>query len=170
MLLGNSHALVAQQNRDSFDRNSRKKQFDRKRVAETMRMSIRNVCEFEEFAQSRLQLRTMLSSFPLPLQKKNFSVTFGVASSADKTKPGSTVFTRTPVFCVYRNRRLPSSLSVLKLTPSQFASRCNEAIEQDRVCAGHSSARDSASPLCIGRLPREFAPSLRGQMEGWDRG
>ena len=38
----------------------------------------------------------MLSSFPFPLQKKNFSVTFGDASSADKTKPGSTVFTGTP--------------------------------------------------------------------------
>src|SRR2546427_12058551 len=54
VLLGNSHALVAQQNRDSFDGNSSKKQFNSERVAETVRMSIRNVCEFEEFAQSRL--------------------------------------------------------------------------------------------------------------------
>src|SRR6266704_529371 len=54
VLLGNSHALVAQQNRDSFDGNSGKKQFNSERVAETVRMSTRNVCEFEEFAQSRL--------------------------------------------------------------------------------------------------------------------
>ena len=54
MLLGNSHALVAQQNRDSFDGNSSKKQFNSERVAEAVRMSIRNVCEFEELAQSRL--------------------------------------------------------------------------------------------------------------------
>jgi hypothetical protein len=54
VLLGNSHALVAQQNRDSFDGNSSKKQFNSERVAEAVRMSIRNVCEFEEFAQSRL--------------------------------------------------------------------------------------------------------------------
>src|SRR6267143_2314587 len=50
VLLGNSHALVAQQNRDSFDWNSSKKQFNSERVAEAVRMSIRNVCEFEEFA------------------------------------------------------------------------------------------------------------------------
>jgi hypothetical protein len=45
---------VAQQNRDSFDGNSSKQQFNSERVAEAVRMSIRNVCEFEEFAQSRL--------------------------------------------------------------------------------------------------------------------
>src|ERR1700675_4041275 len=50
VFLGNSHALVAQQNRDSFDGNSSKKQFNSERVAEAVRMSIRNVCEFEEFA------------------------------------------------------------------------------------------------------------------------
>jgi len=64
------------------------------------------------------QLRTMLSSFPRPLQKKNLSVTFGVASNADKTKSGRIVLTGTPVFCVYRKSRLPSILSVLKLTAS----------------------------------------------------
>src|SRR5260370_5981758 len=53
VLLGNSHALVAQQNRDSFDGNASKKQFNSERVAEAVRMSIGNVCEFEEFAQSR---------------------------------------------------------------------------------------------------------------------
>src|SRR6266404_6001916 len=93
VLLGNSHALVAQQNRDSFDGNASKKQFNSERVAEAVRMPIRNVCEFEEFAQSRLPAPTMLSNFPLPLQKKNFSVTFGVASNADKTNPGRIVFT-----------------------------------------------------------------------------
>jgi hypothetical protein len=41
------------------------------------------------------RLRTMLSSFSLSLQKKNFSVTFGVASNADKTNPGRIVFTGT---------------------------------------------------------------------------
>ena len=54
VLLGDSHALVAQQNRDSFDGNSSQKQFNSERVAEAMRMSIRNICEFEESAQSRL--------------------------------------------------------------------------------------------------------------------
>src|SRR5713101_5281242 len=54
MLLSDPHTLVAQQNRDSFDGNASKKQFNSERVAEAVRMSIRNVCEFEEFAQSRL--------------------------------------------------------------------------------------------------------------------
>src|SRR5437016_1797830 len=38
VLLGNSHALVAQQNRDSFDGNSSKKQFNRKRRYLTLRI------------------------------------------------------------------------------------------------------------------------------------
>jgi hypothetical protein len=54
MPLCDSHALVAQQNRDAFDGHSGKKQFNGERVAEAVRVSIRNVCEFEEFAQSRL--------------------------------------------------------------------------------------------------------------------
>lgn len=36
------------------------------------------------------QLRTALSNFPTPLQKKYFSFTFGVASSAATTNSGST--------------------------------------------------------------------------------
>src|SRR5260370_18680848 len=64
VLLGNSHALVAEQNRDSFDGNSSKKQFNSERVAEAVRMSIRNVCEFEEFAQSQL---VMKCAAPRPL-------------------------------------------------------------------------------------------------------
>src|SRR6266568_2212021 len=91
VLLGNSHALVAQQNRDSFDGNSSKKQFNSERVAEAVRMSIGTFASLKSLRNRVCQLRTMLSSFPsfpLPLQKKNFSVTLGVASNADKTNPG----------------------------------------------------------------------------------
>ena len=72
----------------------------------------RCACPFGTFASLKslrnrvCQLRTMLSSFPLPLQKKNFSVTFGVASNADKTNPGRIVFTGTPVFCVYEKETI----------------------------------------------------------------
>lgn len=91
VLLGNSHALVAQQNRDSFNGNSGKKQFNSEGV-----VSIRDVSASLKSLRNRVcRLRTMLSSFPLPLQKKNFSVTFGVASNADKTNPGRIVFTGT---------------------------------------------------------------------------
>src|SRR5882724_6520757 len=99
VLLGNSHALVAQQNRDSF-------RWALQQEAIQQRTCRGSACPFGTFASLKslrnrvCQLRTILSSFPLPLQKENFSVTFGVASNADKTNPGRIVFTGTPVFCV----------------------------------------------------------------------
>src|SRR5258708_27932677 len=54
MLLSDPHTLVAQQYRNSFNGHTGEKQFDSECVAETVCMSVRNVCEFEEFAQSRL--------------------------------------------------------------------------------------------------------------------
>ena len=54
MLLSDPHTLVAQQYRNSFNGHTGEKQFDSECVAETVCMSVRNVCEFEEFAQARL--------------------------------------------------------------------------------------------------------------------
>src|SRR2546430_16250850 len=88
------HTVMVQQNRDSFNRHS--SDVSRKRCGcpfgspESLKSRRSRIC----------QLRTMLSSFPLPLQKKNFSLTFGVVSNADNTNSGRIVFTGTPVFCV----------------------------------------------------------------------
>src|SRR6266576_11606 len=54
MLLRDPHTLMAKQYRDSFNGHTGKKQFDSECVAETVCMSVRNACEFEESAQSRL--------------------------------------------------------------------------------------------------------------------
>jgi hypothetical protein len=48
------HTLMAQQNRDSFNRHSSEEQFDSERVAETVWMSVRHTRKFEESAQPRL--------------------------------------------------------------------------------------------------------------------
>src|SRR5258708_25980734 len=54
MLLSDSHTLMAQQYRNSFNGHTGEKQFDSECVTETVCMSVRNVCEFEESAHSRL--------------------------------------------------------------------------------------------------------------------
>src|SRR5436309_15495506 len=63
---------MAKQYRDSFNGHTGKKQFDSECVAETVCMSVRNACEFEESAQSRL-----------PASHDAFQL----ASSAPKEKP-----------------------------------------------------------------------------------
>jgi len=40
MLLGDAHTLMPQKNRDTFNRNTRKKQLHGKRIAEAMRMTV----------------------------------------------------------------------------------------------------------------------------------
>src|SRR6266852_2064566 len=59
VLLGNSHALVAQQNRDSFDGNASKKQFNSERVAEAVRMPIRKVCVHWDTRLLRVEKETV---------------------------------------------------------------------------------------------------------------
>src|SRR5215467_2681692 len=54
VILRYPHTLMAQQNRDSFNRHSSEEQFDSERVAETVRMSVRHARKFEESAQPRL--------------------------------------------------------------------------------------------------------------------
>src|SRR5437879_8531872 len=72
MLLRDPHTFMAKQYRDSFNGHTGKKQFDSECVAETVCMSVRNACEFEESAQSRLPASH--DAFQLP-------------SSAPKEKP-----------------------------------------------------------------------------------
>jgi len=66
----------------------------------------RCACPSSKFAslkslRSRVcQLRTILSSFPMPLQKQKFSVNLGVAASAVTTNSGRTEFTAIPIFYV----------------------------------------------------------------------
>jgi hypothetical protein len=47
VLLRDPHALVAEQDRNSFNGHSSEKQFDSECVAETVRMPVHKVCEFE---------------------------------------------------------------------------------------------------------------------------
>jgi hypothetical protein len=105
------------------------------------------------------QLRTMLSSFPLPLQKKNFSVTLGVAASADTTKSGRTVFTGTPVFIEKRGCLLGVRYS--NSPHLQFAYRCIEAIALSLECAYRSQLHDLAFHFCTGLWRQEFDAPLR---------
>ena len=73
-----------------LDRDTGEEELDGEGISKAMRVSPWNVCQLKKLTKSRCQLRTALSNFPTPLQKKYFSFTFGVASSAATTNSGST--------------------------------------------------------------------------------
>jgi len=90
MALGYLDALVAKENRDALDGDSRKQQLDGEGIAETMRVSVIHLCESKELPSRLCQLPTTAPRLLEPPQKKRVSVTRGMVSSAATTKLGKT--------------------------------------------------------------------------------
>ena len=73
-----------------LNRDTGEEELDGEGISKAMRVSPGMFASSKSLRSRVCQLRTALSNFPTPLQKKYFSFTFGVASSAATTNSGST--------------------------------------------------------------------------------
>jgi hypothetical protein len=107
-----ANATVPEKNRDSIERHTCEKQFDRERIAEAARMPVGTFANSKRRCKRRCHFPFALRTVDAPVQKKYRSLERGAVSNASATASGKTQYTGTPVFRAGRSSPGRSSFAI----------------------------------------------------------